>query len=326
MRDINTKKTSFILWYIFISLFVFCGVVYGEEGFSINVKETSKVNAEDIYLRDIADINAPSFLKNEIGIILIGTAPDPGEIKIILKDRLRSKINANHLIDKNVTIIVPEKIYVKRLTQTLEKDYVKEFLVKYIETFQEDKKFDLSDFSVRGIEPYPQGELSLLFARENKFSGKGRFSIRVDVLVNNNNVDKIFLSGWVDVYEQFVCARVPLLKNQKIEAHNLYYKSVNTTKLRNYFARNIENVAGKIPKNTIKKGNLLPVSLLEQPPLVYKGQAIKLIAKRDGLKIITAGISREDGITDDLIRVENLNSGKIVRGFVKGKSLVEVYY
>ncbi|MCK5349464.1 MAG: flagellar basal body P-ring formation protein FlgA, partial [Desulfobacula sp.] len=227
--------------------------------------------------------------------------------------------------DENVFLHVPDKLYIKRLTQKLEIEYLKESFLKYVETFQENNKFDLRSFSVRGIEPYPQGELTIVFDRNNRCDGKGRFSIRVDILVENNHVDTLFVSGWVDVYERFVCARVPLLKNQKIDPQDLYYKNVNTSKNHQYYATKIENVEGKIPRNTIGKDGLIKTSLLERPPLVRRGDPIKLIAKRNGLIIITAGISKEDGIADDLIRVENLSSGKIVRGYVKGKSKVEVY-
>ena len=331
MRYVNTKK----IWKVFLYFIIFSIVpvviaigatTTADDEFSIIVKKTSEINSETIFLGDVAEIKAPSFLKEEIGKIVIGSSPEPGEIKIILKDRLISKIYSNHLIDENVSVHVPDKLYIKRLTQKLETEYLKESFLKYVETFQENNKFDLRNFSVRGIEPYPQGELTILFDRNNRFDGKGRFSIRVDVLVENNNIDTLFVSGWVDVYERFVCARVPLLKNQKIEPQSLYYKNINTSKIRQYYATRIEDVEGKIPKNTISKDGLIKISLLEFPPLVRRGEAIQLIAKRNGLRIITAGISKEDGIVDDLIRVENLSSGKIVRGYVKGKSKVEVYY
>ena len=327
MKFINNKikKACVSLLCFIIFIFIFSGTIMAAEEFSIVVNKTNYVNFEEIYLENIAEIKAPSFLKNEIGMIVIGSSPDPGEIKIILKDRLLSKICSNHLIDKNVSIRVPDKIFVKRLTQIVTKGYLKEKFLKYVGTFQENNEFDLRDFNVRGLEPYPQGELTLLFDMGSRFDGKGRFSLRVDILVNNYSVDTLSLSGWVDIYEQFVCARVPLKKNQKIEAESLYYKRVNTSRLRNNYAKKIENITGMIPKNIIKKGDLIKTSLLEPAPLVHKGETIKLIAKREGLKIITAGISKEDGVAGALIRVENLSSGKVVRGYVKGKSTVEVY-
>jgi flagella basal body P-ring formation protein FlgA len=325
MKYRNIQKIAMLFLSFIIFSFVLCMQAVADEEFNIIIKKTCEVNVDNVYLRDIASIKAPSFLKSEIENIEIIHSPEPGKIKIVLKDRLVSKIYSNYLIDKSTIIISPDKIYIKRNAQKIDKAYIKENFLKYVETFQENNKFDLRDFKVRGMELYPLGKLSLLFDKDNKFKGKGRFSIRVEVLVDDNSVDILSLSGWIDVYEKFVCARVVLNKNCKIDSQDLYYKSVNTSKLRQNYAKNIKDVKGMLPKNTIKKGGLIKVNLLVQPPLVHKGETVRLVAKRKGLKIITAGISKEDGIIDDLIRVENLSSGKIVRGFVKEKSMVEVY-
>ena len=325
MKSISSKFFCIILYFI-ISTFVPGVAAIAEEEFSIVVKKTSEVSFEEVYLKDIAEINVPSFLKNEIGKIVIGSSPDPGEIKIISKDRLIAKIYSNHLIDQDAVVSVPDKIYVKRLTQTLTKNYLKDKFLKYVGTFHEGVRFDLCDFNIRGIEPYPEGKLSLLFDRDNRLNKKGRFAIKVDVLIDNYNIDTLSISGWIDVYERLVCARVPLKRHQKIAAQDLYYQIVNTSKLHQHYAKKIEKIEGKILKSDIKKGCYIKTSQLEQAPLVRRGEAIKLVAKREGLRIITAGISKDDGVVDDLIRVENLRSGKIIRGYVKGKSLVEVYY
>jgi flagella basal body P-ring formation protein FlgA len=61
-------------------------------------------------------------------------------------------------------------------------------------------------------------------------------------------------------------------------------------------------------------------------PLIQKGDIVSLIAQNDTLLIVTKGICQEDGFENDVIKVENLNSGKIVRGKIKEKSKVEVIY
>ena len=104
MKYLNNKikKVCGTLLCFIIFTLIFSATIMAEEEFSIIVKETSEVNFKEIYLEDISEIKAPSFLKKEVGMIAIGSSPDPGEIKIILKDRLISKIYSNHLIDKNV--------------------------------------------------------------------------------------------------------------------------------------------------------------------------------------------------------------------------------
>ena len=61
-------------------------------------------------------------------------------------------------------------------------------------------------------------------------------------------------------------------------------------------------------------------------PLIQKGDIVSLFARNDTLLIVTTGVCREDGFENDVIKVENVNSGKIIRGIVKEKSKVEVIY
>ena len=66
--------------------------------------------------------------------------------------------------------------------------------------------------------------------------------------------------------------------------------------------------------------------MLAESPLIKKGDIIRLIVKNDNLLIVTSGLSKENGFENQLIKVENLSSGKLVRGIVKEKSKVEVVY
>ncbi|MCP4718399.1 MAG: flagellar basal body P-ring formation protein FlgA, partial [Desulfobacteraceae bacterium] len=90
--------------------------------------------------------------------------------------------------------------------------------------------------------------------------------------------------------------------------------------------RNIQEISGKILKTSIQKDNYIKSSWLEEIPLIQKGDLVTLVARRNNLLIVASGISKEDGYADKLIRVENIGSGKIVRGMVREKTSVEVIY
>ncbi len=322
----KTKCAYVIILGAVLSFFILVPGAAARDEFSIIVNTASEISGEKICLKDISSIKAPSFLKKEIGDIVIGVSPGPGEIAVILKNRIIAKIETSRLTDENSTIRVPEKVYVKRLAQRLSPDYIKEHFLKYAASFGENNRFELRNFKIKGLEPYPEGKLTLLFDHDSRFTGRGRFSLGVDVMVNGLSVDRLLISGRIDLFERIVCARVPLERGHKIEQEDLYYRNVNTSRFRVAYAKKTEDVAGKIPKNRIKKGELIKIKVLKQAPLVRRGDRVRLVAKGKGLKIITAGISKENGAADDLVRVENLSSGKVVRGVVTGRSMVEVYY
>jgi flagella basal body P-ring formation protein FlgA len=64
----------------------------------------------------------------------------------------------------------------------------------------------------------------------------------------------------------------------------------------------------------------------KRAPAIEKGAVIKLVAQKNRLSIITLGISKEDGYPGKHVTVQNLTSGKLVRGLVTADGTVEVVF
>ena len=77
---------------------------------------------------------------------------------------------------------------------------------------------------------------------------------------------------------------------------------------------------------SMAKGDVVDAHRLKALPLIEKGDVITLVAHQGNIRILTSGISMEDGYVDQPIEVENLRSGKLVRGLVRAKNTVEVMY
>ena len=293
-------------------------------GISIELSATSRVDTERISLAQISEIQAPDFLAGEIGKMDMGYAPKPGEIMKFDKDRLLSKIYSNSLVSRDAPVSGPDTIYVKRSSQSVSEETVRAAFMKYAASETRAEDFKLRNFHVRGFEAYPGGELRIVFDQSRRFEPGGRFSTRAGVHVNGKEVDTLLLNGWIDVYETLVCAKAPVKRKTVIQPEDLEVKRVNTSGMRGSYADSVEKVAGMISKSRIDDGDFIRLDRLENPPLVKRGEVVKLIASKGNLRIVTSGISREDGSSDASIRVENLRSGRIVRGIVKGRSRVEV--
>jgi flagella basal body P-ring formation protein FlgA len=294
------------------------------DGISIRLSTTSEVDTDRIALGQIADIQAPDFLAGEIGKMDMGYAPKPGEIMKFAKDRLLSKMYSNSLVSRETPVSGPDTVYVKRSSQTVSEETVRDAFMKYAASESRVEDFKLRNFHVRGFEAYPGGELRIVFDQSRRFEPGGRFSERAGVHVNGKEVDTLLLNGWIDVYETLVCAKAPVKRKTVIQSEDLEVKRVNTSGMRGSYADSVEKVAGMISRSRIDDGDFIRLDRLENPPLVKRGEVVKLIASKGNLRIVTSGISREDGSADASVRVENLSSGRIVRGIVKGRSRVEV--
>ena len=82
--------------------------------------------------------------------------------------------------------------------------------------------------------------------------------------------------------------------------------------------------AGQLLTRSLKAGEPLTRRAAEPPPVIHRGDVVKMVVRQGELLLTAAGIAQADGAMDQMIRVENSNSKKIVRGQVKGPGIVEV--
>ncbi|MDJ0941700.1 MAG: flagellar basal body P-ring formation chaperone FlgA [Woeseiaceae bacterium] len=77
-------------------------------------------------------------------------------------------------------------------------------------------------------------------------------------------------------------------------------------------------------KASVLAGRVLTRQLVEADTLIRRGQTVTLAVSAGGISIRMAGKALSDGARNQRIRVENLNSGRVVEGIVRSPELVEV--
>jgi flagella basal body P-ring formation protein FlgA len=64
--------------------------------------------------------------------------------------------------------------------------------------------------------------------------------------------------------------------------------------------------------------------MVENLPVVKRGQQVKIAIKAGALLLTATGLAYNDGKLDQMIKVQNISSSKIILGRVAGPGLVEV--
>ena len=300
--------------------------VPGSREVKILVEETNLVRGPEIFLGNIALIHASPFLKEVLQKIELGKAPRPGKIKHFSKRRLVSLIQSQRGLPEDALIEVPKNIYVKRASQQIKQQEIREQVNLFLADFFEGKEYELEWIKIRELGLYPEGEVNLSIASKSNVNQQGKLSVFMDILIDGNREDSIRVSGKVALYENILCVVRNLAKGEAILEKDVYFVREKLFGLQRDVVRNIQEIQGKILKTSIQKDNYVKSSWLEEIPLIQKGDLVTLVARRNNLLIVTSGISKEDGYSDKLIRVENIGSGKIVRGMVREKTTVEVIY
>ena len=295
-------------------------------GIQIFVKETSLVESSHVRLGAVSDIHARGILKEAIEKIDLGASPKPGELKSFDRKKIVSTVQAQRYLPENIQITCPQRIYVKRLSQTILKQDVQNFVDQHLSKLFKNREYQIRTFRVRGLEPYPSGKIAYRFDSSDLVGKNGKMSFFMDIMVEGEKEGRINIAGTVAVYEDVLVARHACARGETLSREDVYLSKKNIFELNDNFIRTFDQIDQKILKSSVRKDDHLNSSLLAAPPLVQKGDIVSLIARNDNLLIVTAGISKQDGFENGLIKVENLRSGKLVRGIVRGKSKVEVVY
>lgn len=87
---------------------------------------------------------------------------------------------------------------------------------------------------------------------------------------------------------------------------------------------NLREVLGKKVIKSQRTGSVLDLSSIDFPPLIQKGQLVKILINHNELHLTATGISTMNGKQDQVIRVKNTGSKKIVFCRVIAPGLVEV--
>jgi flagella basal body P-ring formation protein FlgA len=85
-----------------------------------------------------------------------------------------------------------------------------------------------------------------------------------------------------------------------------------------------EELDGRIAKRTLLPGHYITVNAIREPWVVEQGAPVEVIFAAGALTISAAAVTLEPGSTGDLVKVRNIDSGKIFSGTVMADGTIRV--
>lgn len=84
-----------------------------------------------------------------------------------------------------------------------------------------------------------------------------------------------------------------------------------------------EDAIGQSSNRSLRSGQALHARWLAAPLLVRRGDSVTIVARNGGIEVQAAGEALEPGRQNQVVRVRNSNSGKIIRARVLDSGVVE---
>ncbi len=149
---------------------------------------------------------------------------------------------------------------------------------------------------------------SISFYEDGAFLGRRtvrvRLEVLMDVVVSSRSLrrDEVIGRGDIRVVERWF-ARPP---------HNIISDS--------------DEIVGKKLRRSVKPNTEITKNIVRDVPVVKKGKPVKIIVENGLLGMTTFGISEQDGMCGELIKVRNVTSKKMIYARVMADSLVKVEF
>jgi flagellar basal body P-ring formation protein FlgA len=298
-------------------------------GLEIAVKQNASVKGENIRLGDVAQFSPSSDSRvAQLSVIEISASPLPGMDSMVSKDLLIYKINPFISGNKDILIKLPENLSVHRDAQIITSDSVKEIFIDYVKDNSEwsEDQMRFEDITTPGSVALPQGDMQWTVQGKTGNDLIGNVALTIEFSVDEKIVKKILVSGRVSVVMETVKTVRKIERGRIISAEDLTTTRENTLHFRKDSIINKEDVVGKRAVRTIQADQTIMTNMLENAPMVKKGDKVMIKAENSQFRITAAGEALQDGRSGDQVEVLNLQSGGKVFGTVRGSGLVEVFF
>jgi len=300
--------------------------VVSASAITVKLHEQAQVSTPFTTLGDIAAIT-PAGPETDIWAKRrVSRSPEPGKSKILQSSSIIASLR--HIRDaQDIHWNGADHITVTRLGVQISKERMKRIVAEFIgNNIKKLPDADIRFTSVRVPENIilPTGKLEYtVIPSKPGILGSSSFSIIFKV--DGKTVKNCTVHGKLAAMAEIATAAVNVRKGRIITADQIELIRKDITNLDTpYFA--VHQAVGLLAKRSIRSGRALDSHNVEPPPVIRKGEPVKIIADKGTLQISTNGIAIMDGRPGDYIRVKNISSSKLVYCRVDAPGIVSVEF
>lgn len=285
--------------------------------------------ASVIVLKDKVEVKGPNIFLGEIAILeggascnlynlCIGKAPLPGRVRTIDKRWVNMKLKH---IGREDIVTGAERVEVTTSYQLLDEEeiinVVRRYLLKRI-----DGKYSIEIVRAPSERVLPKGKVELIVSPIEDIIGY--YNVSVIIKVDGEEYERCKVGVRVRKFKDVVVTNNRLKRHHILTREDVMLEEKDITNIRGKSFFEIEEVIGKRANNFLPKGAVLTSSLISDPPIIEKGDIVRIKSEIGLISVSTLGKAIQSGRLDEKIKAKNLYSKKIIEGRVRDKYTIVV--
>lgn len=158
----------------------------------------------------------------------------------------------------------------------------------------------------------------------NRDQRSGRFEARLTLPGEAEFGDSWVVTGALVETRDVAVPAGDLDRNSPIEAKDLIVVKRPASQLNGEIIRKAEDLIGMLPRRPIRAGEFIRSGDIAKPTLVEKQATVTVIYAGRGITLSMRGRAQNSGTLGDSVKVQNLQSKKIVEGTVTGANQITI--
>ncbi|HUV49826.1 MAG TPA: flagellar basal body P-ring formation chaperone FlgA [Anaerolineae bacterium] len=164
----------------------------------------------------------------------------------------------------------------------------------------------------------------VLSRRNEDFMGNSSFTVRC--YENGTFLNAKTVKARIEVLMDVVVSTKSLNRNVRINHDDVRIVKRWFDRLPSNVISSLDAVVGMKLCTNVKPNTEMTGNMVRSMPIVKKGKPVRIVFEKDTMRITTIGLSDQDGMHGELIKVRNVSSKKVIYARVMGNSLVKVEF
>lgn len=313
---------------IMMQLWLIVGAAFAA-GITIVVAPQAKVEGPVITLGQIAEISGDDseWIKS-LGQIKLGSTPTLGSSVVLTNELFHTRLAATGSDFSGIVWKIPETITLTTVSQSISRQTLIDKAILAIR-HETNQKLDDNDISITPIGIVqdviaPLGKIDLTAYLLYGVRYNMPTNIMISVNVDGQAFTKVPLKFDVKRYGQVVVSATEISRAEVLSPQNLRYERMDLGRLGAGYFTDTTKIFGLTARRALNPGMIITNSAVVKPVVIKQGATVNILARVGSMEVTSAGQALQDGIEGQLIRVQNINSTKIISAKVIDGTTVQV--
>lgn len=296
---------------------------------TVILKSAVEIDADVIRLKDVAALNGSSPAGVDmLGETVVGRAPLPGQTRFVDIDYIRIRLKQADVDTDRLVFSGAADVRITRKSASLPVAEIEKAVEMAIRSRMpwRSEAVTIRDIHFDESVPLPRGRLSYRIVSNRNEDYLGQTLLALHLFVDGAPIRKIWVNATISVMSDVVVVNRPLGRQQTVTAADLNLERRDLADLPSDAVRRVADVIGNRTTRMIYPGTVMQTGMITLPPLVRRGDIVKIIASKGPMTITATGMVKQQGAKGDLVRVVNTDSNRIVTARVTGPGAVAVEF